>query len=81
MFDFVNYTYSGVLAVLSTLFGLSYPLILSCIEKIDSKFHSTKLSARFFEEKDYAIFKYILIANLLIAVLFPFLMDGNLHSR
>ena len=81
MFDFVNYTYSGVLAVLSTLFGLSYPLILSCIEKIDSKFHSTKLSARFFEEKDYAIFKYILIANLLIAVLSPFLMDGNLHSR
>lgn len=81
MFDFVNYTYSGVLAVLSTLFGLSYPLILSCIEKIDSKFHSTKLSARFFEERDYSIFKYILIANLLIAVLFPFLMDGNLHSR
>ena len=81
MFDFVNYTYSGVLAVLSTLFGLSYPLILSCIEKIDSKFHSTKLSARFFEERDYAIFKYILIANLLIAVLFPFLMDGYLHSR
>ena len=27
MFDFVNYTYSGVLSILSTLFGLSYPLV------------------------------------------------------
>ena len=81
MFDFVNYTYTGVLAVISTLFGLSYPLILSCIEKIDAKYHSTKLSSRFLEERTFVAFKYILILNLLIAVLFPFLMDGNLHSR
>ena len=81
MFDFVNYTYSGVLSVLSTLFGLSYPLILSCIEKIDSKYNSTKLSSRFLEEKVFIIFKYLLVLNLLIAVLFPFLMDGFLHSR
>lgn len=81
MFDFVNYTYSGVLSVLSTLFGLSYPLILSCIEKIDSKYNSTKLSARFLEEKVFIIFKYLLVLNLLIAVVFPFLMDGFLHSR
>lgn len=57
MFDFVNYTYSGVLSVLSTLFGLSYPLILSCIEKIDTKYHSTKLSARFLEERVFTLFK------------------------
>ncbi len=81
MFDFVNYTYSGVLAVLSTLFGLSYPLILGCIEKIDVKYHSTKLSARFLEERSFVVFKYLLILNLVIALLFPFLMDGNLHSR
>jgi len=81
MFDFVNYTYTGVLSVISTLFGLSYPLILSCIEKIDAKYHSTKLSSRFLEERAFVAFKYILILNLLISVVFPFLMDGNLHSR
>lgn len=81
MFDFVNYTYNGVLSVLSTLFGLSYPLILSCIEKIDTKYCFTKLSARFGEERVFILFKYILILNLTIAVVFPFLMDGNHHSR
>lgn len=81
MFDFTNYTYSGVLSVLSTLFGLAYPLILGCVEKIDSKYHSTKLSARFQEESVFKVFKHLLIANLIIAVLFPFLMDGNIHSR
>ena len=46
MFDFVNYTYSGVLSIVSTLFGLSYPLVIGCIEKIDNKFNSTRLSER-----------------------------------
>ena len=81
MFDFLNYTYSGVLSVLSTLFGLAYPLILGCIEKIDGKYQSTKLSARFQEEGVFKVFKFLLIANLIIAVLFPFLMDGNTHAR
>lgn len=81
MFDFVNYTYSGVLSILSTLFGLSYPLIMSCIEKIDAKYNSTKLSARFLEERVFATFKYALALNLVIAVVFPFLMDGYSHSR
>lgn len=81
MFDFTNYTYSGILSVLSTLFGLAYPLILGCIEKIDAKYHSTKLSARFLDEWVFAAFKYSLIVNLVIAVLFPFLMDGYVHAR
>ena len=81
MFDFLNNTYSGVLSVLSTLFGLSYPLILGCIEKIDTKYHSTKLSSRFLEERVFKAFKCLLIINLVIAVLFPFLMDGCVHSR
>lgn len=81
MFDFVNYTYNGVLSVLATLFGLSYPLILSSIEKIDAKFHSTRLSVRFLEERVFIAFKYLLILNLLMAVIIPFVMDGNTHSR
>lgn len=81
MFDFVNYTYSGVLSVLSTLFGLSYPLVIGCIERIDSKFGSTKLSERFLNEVSFKCFKYSLVINLIMAVLSPFLMDGCLHAR
>lgn len=81
MFDFVNSTYSGVLSILATLFGLSYPLVIGCIEKIDAKFNSTKLSERFMGEFVFKWFKRLLIINLIIAVLFPFLMDDNDHSR
>lgn len=81
MFDFVNYTYSGILSVLSTLFGLSYPLVIGCIEKIDDKFGSTKLSERFMSEISFKCFKTSLVINLVMAVLFPFLMDGSAHAR
>lgn len=81
MFDFVNYTYSGVLSILSTLFGLSYPLVIGCIEKIDNKFGSTKLSERFMSEISFKCFKTFLVINLVMAVLFPFLMDGSVHAR
>lgn len=81
MFDFLNYTYSGVLSILSALFGLSYPLILGCVEKIDVKYNSTKLTARFLEEKAFKGFKVLLILNLVLAVVSPFLMDGCQHAR
>lgn len=81
MFDFVNYTYSGVLSILSTLFGLSYPLVIGCIEKIDDKFGSTKLSERFMSEISFKWFKTSLVINLVMAVVFPFLMDGCVHAR
>ncbi len=81
MFDFVNYTYSGILSILSTLFGLAYPLVIGCIEKIDDKFGSTKLSERFMGETIFRWFKASLVINLVMAVLFPFLMDGSAHAR
>lgn len=81
MFDFVNYTYSGVLSILSCLFGMSYPLVIGCIEKIDSRFHSTKLTERFLRESSFKMFKLMLVINLISAVVSPFFMDGNTHSR
>lgn len=81
MFDFVNYTYSGIISVLSTLFGLAYPLILGCIEKIDGKYGSTKLTDRFKNETVFIYFKNWLVVNLIVAVLFPFLMDDCPFSR
>lgn len=81
MFDFSNYTYSAIVSILSTLFGLSYPLIIGCIEKIDTKYASSKLSERFLHEQSFKGFKTILIINLIAAVLCPFLMDGCAHSR
>ena len=81
MFDFVNYTYSGVLAILATLFGLAYPLTIGCIERIDLKFNSTKLAQRFKNENSFKRFRALLVVNLIVALLFPFLMDGCAYGR
>lgn len=81
MFDFPNYTYSGILSILSMLFGLSYPLVIGCIERIDNKYKSTKLSERFLGESAFKWFKCLLVINLIAAVLFPFMMDDNEHNR
>lgn len=79
MFDFVDNTYSGVLSILSCLLGMSYPLIVGCIEKIDSRFHSTKLTERFLREISFKMFRRMLVVNLIVAVVAPFVMDGNSH--
>lgn len=81
MFDFVNYTYSGMLAILATLFGLSYPLVISGIERIDTKYNSTTLSERFTNERSFKCFKVLLFLNIAVAILSPFLMDDCIHSR
>ena len=81
MFDFVNYTYSGIVSVLSALFGLSYPLLIGCIEKIDAKYGSTSLINRFKEESIFIKFKRLIVINLIVAILFPFLMDGCKYGR
>ena len=79
MFDFEDNTYSGVLSILSCLLGMSYPLIVGCIEKIDSRFHSTKLTERFLREVSFKMFRRMLVVNLIVAVVAPFVMDGNSH--
>ena len=81
MFNFTDTTYSGLLSILSALFGIAYPLVISCIEKIDQKYQSTLLTARFKNERIFKTFKYLLIINLIMAVIFPFLMDGCTHGR
>lgn len=81
MFDFTNYTFSGLLSMLSALFGLACPLVIGKVEDIDKRYHSTLLSNRFMHEMVFMVTAILLVVNLLVAIIFPFLMDGNIHSR
>lgn len=62
---------------------MSSPLIIGCIERIDSKFGSTKLSERFQSECSYKWFNILLVINLAMAVLSPFLMEwcADAHAK
>ena len=79
MFDFINYTYSGMLSIVAAVFGIAYPHINNSIIQVDEKFHSTMITNRFKEKKIFSAFKFILIINLICIVLIPFLMDMSTH--
>ena len=74
-FDFSNYTYSGLLSILATLFGMAYPLIIDCISKIDDKYDSTVLMARFLEEVRYRLFILLLAINVAVGIGLPFVLS------
>ncbi len=74
MFDFTNYTYSGLLSLVSAVFGISYPLILDSIARLDDKYGGTIITQGFLHEKRYRIFRWLLIINLIMAVTVPFVL-------
>ena len=76
MFDFTNDTYSGLLSLVTAVFGFSYPLILDAISNIDNKYGATILTQYFLKEKRYRIFKGLLIINLVMAVTIPFMLSA-----
>ncbi len=76
-FDFTNYTFSGLLSILASLYGVGYPLIIQSIGRIYSQYDSAQLSQRFLREPTYKVFQLLLIANLVVAVVIPFLLLPN----
>lgn len=81
MFDFVNYTYSGLLSIIAALIGLACPLIIGRIEDIDKRYESTLLTARFTHELSYCCFRVTMIVNVIVAFVIPFILDGSSHAR
>ena len=77
MFDFTNYTYSGMLSIVAAVFGIAYPQINASIERIDNKYGSSLLTTRLKNEKAFATFNGLLAINLIIDVVNPFLLDQS----
>lgn len=73
-FTFTDYTYSGLLSILASLYGVGYPLIIQSISNIYSLYDSSRLAQRFTSEPLYRTFQCVLIVNLAIAVIMPFLL-------
>ena len=58
MFNFFSNTYSAVVTIFAAILGISFPLILQSIQRIDEKYDSAVLSNRFEDENIYHIFKW-----------------------
>lgn len=72
LFDFSNYTYSGLVGLFSAIIGMYYPLMLQAIDKIDEKYHVCRFVELFKEEKVYGRFNVLLLWSIAFAVVEPF---------
>lgn len=73
-FDFFNYTFSSIISFVTVVFGMSYPLLIESIQKIDDRYHSLHLKARFENSIVLKLFNRILIISVLFAIVNPFLL-------
>lgn len=75
MFNFFSNTYSAVVTIFAALLGISFPLILQSIQRIDEKYDSAVLSNRFEDENIYHIFKWLLYVYAVIVCVVPFILS------
>lgn len=73
-FDITTESYSSLISIFSAIIGLSYPVLLQSIQRIDEQYDSVRLSRRFQQEFIFKIFKWILFINIIISLLSPFVI-------
>ncbi|MGN0033255.1 MAG: hypothetical protein ACI358_05710 [Candidatus Limimorpha sp.] len=76
-FDFTNYTFSGLLSILASLYGVGYPLIVQSIGSIYKQYNSDLLSQRFSKEPVYKWFQILMVVNMAIAITAPFILQAG----
>lgn len=75
MFNFFSNTYSAVVTIFAAILGISFPLILQSIQRIDEKYDSAVISDRFEDENTYKIFKWLLYIYAVIVCIVPFILS------
>lgn len=76
-FDFTNYTFSGLLSILASLYGVGYPLIVQSIGSIYKQYDSDLLSHRFSKEPIYKWFQILMVVNMAVAITAPFVLQAG----
>ena len=67
-FEFGNSVYTGLIGIFAAVMGIAYPLILQSLEKIDTRYNSTRLTKCFEEDKRFKHFN----RSLRISIFFAF---------
>lgn len=71
-FDFFNYTFSAAISFVTAIFGMSYPLLIESIHKIDDRYHSRHLKARFEDSLVLKWYNSFLIISVITSPFIPF---------
>lgn len=74
MFDFTNVTFSGLISIFGALVSLGYPVVLQSIQRIDEQYDSIRLTHRLQYEMVFKLFKCLMIVNIIVSILAPFVL-------
>lgn len=63
-FEFSNNSLSLLVSVFSLIVGMSYPLLLQAIQRIDEQYHSPRLTNRFLHERKFRHFRWLIAISI-----------------
>jgi len=73
-FEFTNTTFSFIATLISSILGITYPLLMSSVSKIESKYNSSAVMLHFQEESALKLYKVSLGCAFVFSFVAPFLM-------
>lgn len=74
LFDFYSGSYGLFTSLFAAIFGMSFPLILQCVQRIDEKYESSVITNNFDKELSYRLFKWLLFPYIVLVCASPLLL-------
>ncbi len=74
-FEFLNNSFSGAISIFTAVFGMAYPLLQECVQRIEDKYICSHIARRFKSESTYIIFNWLVVICMIEAVIFPLLLQ------
>lgn len=74
-FEFSNNAISLLLSIFSVIVGMTYPLLLQAIQRIDEQYRSSRISKMFKSEKVFLLFQWLVAISIAFAFISIFILQ------
>lgn len=74
-FEYLNNSFSGTISIFTAVFGMAYPLLQECVQRIEDKYICSHIVRRFKSEQTYILFNWLIVICMVEAVTFPLLLQ------
>ena len=74
-FEFSNNAISLLLSVFSVIVGMTYPLLLQAIQRIDEQYISSRITKMLKEEKVFRLFQWLVTISIAFAFISIFILQ------
>ena len=74
-FEFSNNAISLLLSVFSVIVGMTYPLLLQAIQRIDEQYRSSRITKMLKEEQVFRLFQWLVTISIAFAFISIFILQ------